>query len=141
MRKMKKRLLLFVCLISANIMACSSNTESKKEAAVAEFCKEYVTEYDVIEAQDNGEVLISVEAPDFEKIAKMMLEEGNEEVDIDVIKDMIEEYPEYRKEYMFSVANEETSVIEEEFLQHISYELMVTAIKEIKYEEKWSVEE
>lgn len=70
-----------------------------------------------------------------------MLKEGQEEVKVEALKEAVKKNSDCKKEYIINVESEEKDVIEEAFLEQISYELMVAAIKDVEYEEKWGVEE
>ena len=137
---MKKYVLLLLFLGMLGLSACSSEKEENSNDDVKNFCKQYASDYTFIESKDET-CVVSVEAPDFEKIVKILLEDGEQELNADLLQEVIENNPDCTKEYIVNVENEDTLVIEEAFLEQVSYELMVAAIQNVEYEEKWSVEE
>lgn len=137
---LKKKFLIIgvVCLLC--LSACGTEEKSESNGEVKNFCKQYASEYTVIESESD-KCVVSVEAPDFQKIVEIMLEEGKEDISAETLEETIEKNSDCKKEYIVSVESEEMDVIEEAFLEQVSYELMVAAIKDVEYEEKWSVEE
>lgn len=127
-----------MCLLC--LSACGIEEKSESNGEVKNFCKQYASEYTVIESE-NEKCIVSVEAPDFQRIVEILLEEGKEDISAEALEETIEKNSDCKKEYIVSVESEEKNVIEEAFLEQVSYELMVAAIKDVEYEEKWSVEE
>ena len=70
-----------------------------------------------------------------------MSEEGQKEVNVAELKKIIKENSDCKKEYIVDVEIQEVGAIEDAFLKQISYELVISAIKDVEYEERWSVEE
>lgn len=117
-----------------------SNDESNRES-IKDLCCEYSSEYSVIEEKSDGAYLISVTAPDFSKISRIITDSNNDSnVDATELEKMIKQYPEHIKEYEFLVEDCETATVEKAFFDKVSYELTASAITNIEFEEGWDVE-
>lgn len=86
--------------------------------------------------------MVSVNAPDFKNVAEaIMAENGENDITVNDIEKIVNEYPDYKKEYKFWVDADEKDEVEKGFLSEISEELIVDAIKNIDYTEEWGAEE
>lgn len=138
--------LLMIIIISVSTLSscgilCNKNKENNIDS-VKSYCEKYASEYDVIESGDNGAVQVSVEAPDFCKIVENIIgESGDQSVTVSEIEDEVNRYPEYTKEYNFWVDKEEDSEIRKAFLDEVSKELIIYAIRNTEFKDEWSVEE
>jgi len=137
---MKKYILLILFVGMLGLSACGSANEESSNDEMRTLCKQYASDYTFIENNDEM-CVVSVEAPDFEKIVKILLEDGEQELNAELLKEVIENNPDCKKEYIVNAEREDTLVIEEAFLEQVSYELMIAAIQNVEYEEKWDVEE
>lgn len=138
--QMKKYILLLLIFGILGLSACSSKKQENSNDEVKDFCKQYASDYTLVQSKDEM-CVVSVEAPDFEKIVQILLEDGQQEINVQLLKKVIENNPDCTKEYLVNVESEDISAIKEAFLGQVSYELMVAAIQDVKYEDKWSVEE
>ena len=138
--QMKKSILILLFLGMIELSACNSEKEKNSSDDVKNFCKQYASDYTLIK-NDDKTCVVSVEAPDFEKIVGILLEDGEQELNVDLLEQIIDNNPDYTKEYVVNVENEDTLEIEEAFLEQVSYELMVSAIQNVEYEEDWGTEE
>lgn len=115
--------------------------EDKEDNGLDDFCKEYISEYSIIQENDDGTFVVSVMAPDMASIMENMSENSQEkDIDVDDLEDMIKDYPNY-KEYVFVVNELTNSEIQDKFSDEIAKDLVISAIKNIEYNETWSAEE
>lgn len=130
---------IMMILLTIPFLGCS-NDENNRES-IKDLCGEYSSEYSVIEEKSNGAYLISVTAPDFSKISRLITDSNyDSNVDVTELEKMIKQYPEYIKEYEFLVEDCETATVEKAFFDRVSYELAVSAITNMEFEEGWDVE-
>lgn len=130
---------IMMTLLTIAFSGCS-NDENNRES-IKDLCGEYSSEYSVIEEKSDGAYLISVTAPDFSKISRLITDSNNDSnVDATELEKMIKQYPEHIKEYEFLVEDCETATVEKAFFDKVSYELTVSAITNIEFEEGWDVE-
>lgn len=124
---------LIICCIT--LSSCGHKNEDLKG-----FTAKYASEYTVVNKEkDNYSICVS--APDFQKIATLIMEEGNDnKVDSKKIIDYAEQHPEYEKEYILNVDGCSEDVIHKKLLDQISYDLMVAAIQNNEYSERWDTE-
>ena len=112
------------------------------EDAIKNYYIQYVSEYKILQKNKEGQFEISVIAPDFERIIESILTENKEvEITVTELERAIQKYSDYEKEYRFYSNSEQPIDIENAFLQKVSYELAVGAIKNIEYTEEWSTVE
>lgn len=130
---------IMMILLTIAFSGCS-NDENNRDS-IKDLCGEYSSEYSVIEEKSDGAYLISVTAPDFSKISMIITDSNNDSnVDASELKEMVKQHPEYIKDYEFSVIDCESATIEKAFFDQVSYELAVSAITNIEFEESWDVE-
>lgn len=129
---------IMIILLTIAFSGCSSDENNRE--SIKDLCVEYSSEYSVIEESD-GAYLISVTAPDFSKISRLITDSNNDSnVDETELEKMVKQYPENIKEYEFLVENCETATVEKAFFDKVSYELAASAITNIEFEEGWDVE-
>lgn len=142
---MRKRKLGSLVMIGLSLVVLSSCGISKKEDdgnALKKYCEKYASEYEVIEQKENGAIMVSINAPDFKSVTEaIMAENGENDITVNDIEEIVNEYPDYKKEYKFWVDADEKDEVEKGFLNEISEELIVDAIKNVDYTEEWSAEE
>lgn len=142
MRKRKLGVLVMTGLSLVMLSSCGISKKEDNSNALKKYCEKYVSEYEVIEEKENGSIMVSVNAPDFKNIAEaIMAENGENDITVNDIEKIVNEYPDYKKEYKFWVDANEKDEVEKGFLSEISEELIVDAIKNIDYTEEWSAEE
>lgn len=111
-----------------------------KDDSLKEFTVKYSSEYKVVNNENNN-YSISVSAPDFQKIATLLIAESNDnKVNSNKIIDYVEQHPEYKKDYILNVDECSEDVIHKKLLDQISYDLMVAAIQNNEYSERWDTE-
>lgn len=142
MRKRKLGALVMTGLSLVMLSSCGITKKEDNSNALKKYCEKYVLEYEVIEEKENGAIMVSVNAPDFKNVAEaIMAENGENDITVNDIEKIVNEYPNYKKEYKFWVDANEKDEVEKGFLSEISEELIVDAIKNIDYTEEWSAEE
>lgn len=142
MRKRKLGALVMTGLSLVMLSSCGITKKEDNSNALKKYCEKYALEYEVIEEKENGAIMVSVNAPDFKNVAEaIMAENGENDITVNDIEKIVNEYPNYKKEYKFWVDANEKDEVEKGFLSEISEELIVDAIKNIDYTEEWSAEE
>ncbi|MGN0408912.1 MAG: hypothetical protein ACI4E3_00745 [Candidatus Fimousia sp.] len=142
MKRCKLRGILFIGLSLVILSSCGIFRDENDSKSMKKYCEKYVSEYKVMEKKDNGSVMISVNAPDFKRMLEVIIEENEEkDITVDDIEKVAKKYPDYKKEYKFWVDTEEDDEIKKAFLNEVSKELIVEAIKNVEYTDEWSVEE
>lgn len=142
MRKRKLGALVMIGLSIVMLLSCGISKKEDNSNALKKYCEKYVSEYEIIEEKENGSIMVTVNAPDFKSITEViMAEKGENDITVNDIEKIINEYPDYKKEYKFWVDADEKDEIEKGFLNEISEELIVEAIKNVDYTEEWSAEE
>ena len=130
-------LVLSLCL--GILSSCGADKKGDNEG-IKEYCQKYVSDYKILEEKEEGEIVVSVTAPDFSNIVEAIVNEGKENIEIEDIEKAVKDNPDCEKKYVFSVCSEEKEEIEEKFFEKLSEELIIDAIQKIEYREKWSVE-
>lgn len=142
-KSMRKGKLKALGLISLTLVMLSSCEILKKEDdsnRLRKYCEKYTSEYEVVEKKEDGAIMVKIDAPDFKSIIEdILFENGKKDVTVDDIEKAVDEYPDYNKEYKFWVNCDDE--VERGFLNEISEELIVEAIKNIDYTEEWSADE
>ncbi len=130
---------IMMILLTISFSGCSNDENNRK--SIKDLCGEYSSEYSVIEEKSDGAYLISVTAPDFSKISRIITDSNNDiNVDATELEKTIKQYPEHIKEYEFLVEDCKTATVEKSFFDKVSYELTASAITNIEFEEGWDVE-
>lgn len=123
------------------ITACGNGRVEKEGGDVKEYLEEYAMDYEVIKEENNKKQL-KIKAPDFPKVITVMSKDGEEkEIRKTDLEEAVKDYPEYKKEYIIWVEDTSQEQIEEQFLQEVSKELIIEAIKDIEYTEQWGAGE
>ena len=140
------KIMLFFVISSLALSACASANKKeenqKTEEELKSYCADYSSEYEVLESEENGASKISVEAPDFRTIIKIVLDEkGVHDITVHEIEETAKMHPEYTKEYLFVVDDESEDEIKKRFLEEVSKDLIIEAIENTEYKEEWSAEE
>lgn len=104
---------------------------------------QYTSDYSIKHDNEDGTIEIGIIAPDFEKIINNAIKNNQEdEMNIENVNDLINEYPDYKKEYVIIVSDlSDKKEIEAILNDKIAEELIKSAITNIVYEEEWSAEE
>ena len=126
-----------VCVIGCVFVLCSCGN---KDNSLKDFTVKYASEYKVVN-NENDNYRVSVSAPDFQKIATLLIAESNDnKVDSNKIINYVEQHPEYKKDYILNVDECSENVIHKKLFDQISYDLMVAAIQNNEYHERWDTE-
>lgn len=141
---LKIKLWKVVLLLSGCLMVFSSckKAENKMEkGTVKKFYKQYASEYQIVQRNKQRGAQVSVSAPDFKFILRSLKKHDKKKISIKEIEEQVQKYPKNKKNYSFWVKKEKKEIIEKEFLEEISKDLILDSIKSIKFTEKWSTEE
>ncbi len=138
---MKKRKIFFVLLCSVLIMLIGCSKKNNDDSN--DFLTKYIDKYKIKQENDDGTTEISVIVPDFEKIIKnLAIDKLQSEMSIGSINNLVNEYPDYKKEYVIIVSNlSDKEDIEAVLNDKMAEDLIKSAITNIVYEEEWSAEE
>lgn len=130
-----------IMMILLTIVFSGCSNDKNNRYSIKNLCSEYSSEYSVIEEKSDGSYLVSVTAPDFSKISRLITDSNNDSnVDATELEKIIKQYPENIKEYEFLVEDCETETVEKAFFDKVSYELVASAITNIEFEESWDAE-
>lgn len=141
MRKSKLGALLLIGLSLAMLSSCGKINKEDDIDAVKKYCENFASKYEILDKGENGNVMMSINAPDFKSIMEFIIEEKKgQNITADDIEKAVEEHPECKKEYIFWSDGEGNNEIIKDFLEIVSEELIVEAIKNVEYTEEWSVE-
>lgn len=132
---------LFVCLVVMVILLVNRqnvNNEKLEYEVIQQYCLQFAKDYVVVSTTEDNKSLISVTAPDFSSIVVKLSEEGKQITEKE-LKRIVSENASETKEYTFSVDNtEDREEVEHVFLEQISYELMLDAVRNTEYVESGS---
>lgn len=139
--KRKRMMLLILCTLLTLTIACSNNDEESDKSN--NLILKYASDYSIKHENEDGTIEIGVIAPDFETIINNAIKNNQEdEMNIENVYDLINEYPDYKKEYVIIVNDlSDKEAIEAILNDKIAEELIKSAITNIVYEEEWSAEE
>lgn len=139
--KRKRMMLLILCTLLTLTIACSNNDEESDKSN--NLILKYASDYSIKHENEDGTIEIGVIAPDFETIINNAIKNNQEdEMNIENVYDLINEYPDYKKEYVIIVNDlSDKEAIEAIINDKIAEELIKSAITNIVYEEEWSAEE
>lgn len=134
-------MLLILCTLLTLTIACSNNDEESDKSN--NLILKYASDYSIKHENEDGTIEIGVIAPDFETIINNAIKNNQEdEMNIENVYDLINEYPDYKKEYVIIVNDlSDKEAIEAILNDKIAEELIKSAITNIVYEEEWSAEE
>lgn len=91
----------------------------------------YVEDYNVVEQLEDGNTIITVQAPDFSQIIlKMSNEVDYQNISVTDLINAVKENPKLVKEYTISVKNLDEENVEKAFSSQIAYELLIQAIEQ-----------
>lgn len=137
---MRKEIILFLFVLLILLSGCSN--KDKVDNSSSDYFTRYMSDYTIKQENNDGTIVISIIAPDYESIVKNVIKtEQGKELNIENINDVAKEYPDYIKEYIFVVDELSSEKMEEAFKDKIVEELIKSAITNIEYEEGWSTEE
>lgn len=140
--KRKRMILLILCTLLTLTIACSKNEEENDNSN--NLILQYTSDYSIKHENEDGTMEIGVIAPDFETIINNVVKNKQEnEITIENINNLINKYPDCKKEYVLIVSDlSNKEEIEAVLNDKIAEELIKSAITNIVYEEEeWSVEE
>jgi competence protein ComGC len=139
-------LILFFCIILSVlgiVFIKNKNKESESESRdnkIVKILKEYADDYKVVEKGEDDSVKVSINAPDFKSIIdECMKDNEGKKVDIKEIEKAVENTDSF-KEYTFWVDKNDRETIKQQYIDNIAEEVMVEAISNVKFEDRWDVE-
>ena len=140
---MKKRKIIFLLLCNVLIMLTGCSKKNSNDNNSNDFLTQYTYDYTIKQENDDGTTEISVIAPDFETIIEnMTIDILEDEINIENIYNLVNEYPDYKKEYAIIVSDlSDKEEVEAVLNNRIAEELIKSAIINIEYKEEWSTEE
>lgn len=141
--KNKKKLIVILlgCFILSLFSSCKTNEKEDESDVMKNYCEDFTNNYE-IEEKGDGTIKVKVVAPDFKSIAELILEKtNNTDFSVNDIKKTADENPELVKGYEFLVTREDKSEINKAFLDKVSEELIIEAIKNVEHTEEWSAGE
>ena len=104
----------------------------QEEKSIREICISYAEDYEVLTENQDGTKEIKVSAPDFAGITEVLCEEKQvKQINADVLQNAIQEYPELKKDYVFTAPSGKDQIIEA-FLDRVAYELMLSAMEQVE---------
>ena len=139
---MKKRKMFFWLLCSVLIMLIGCSKKNNNDGS-NDFLSQYIDGYKIQQENDDGTTEISIIAPDFEKIVEnLTVDKLQNEISIDNINNLVNEYPDCKKEYVIIVSDSsDKEEIEAVLNDEIAKQLIKLAIMNTEYQEEWSTEE
>lgn len=140
MRKLGALVLIGLSLVM--LSSCGTFNKEDDRDAMKRYYENFTSKYEIIERGQDGAVIVKISAPDFKSIVSHIIEENNnQDISVNDIEKAVEEHPECEKEYIFGADDEDSDKIKKEFLEKVSEELIIEAIKNVEYVEEWSAEE
>lgn len=136
MRKRKQRITIVLMLLVSIILVSCGKSKQNERKEIQEYCSSYAEKYEILEKAEDTVILVNVEAPDFKKIAEVMIKD-KKEMTSENLEKTARKYPKYQKEYQFLVDENEIEEIKEKFLQETSKNLIIEAIKNTNCTEEW----
>lgn len=96
--------------------------------SINDICWEHVTNMNVMELED-GTVKVTLTAPDFVSLVKLLYNENNDTVTSKNIAKAVKNNPECAKEYVFIAASSLDADIKSALMEQISYELTASTLE------------
>lgn len=96
--------------------------------SINDICWEHVTNMNVMELED-GTVKVTLTAPDFVSLVKLLDSENNDTVTSKNIAKAVKNNPECTKEYVFTAASSLEDDIKSALMEQISYELAASTLE------------
>ena len=134
---MKKRILLIGIVIVVILLIGLLHFLNTSKEDYEAFFIQYARDYTIIETNDEGDIKVSIVAPDFGNIIHTI---KKNDIDLEDIKIATELHPKNTKEFVFWVASEKSDEIEKKFLNHISNDLVIEGTTDREDIEDWSAE-
>ena len=107
-----------------------SESNSPESVSIVEDCWKHVTEISVVE-QNDGAVEVTLMAPDYVSLVKLLAVENNDTVTGDLISKAIRNNPETVKQYTFTASSSAESDVKKALMEQISYELLAQTLMDI----------
>lgn len=107
-----------------------THTVGKETVSIAEDCWDHVTDMNVIE-QDDGTVKVTLTAPDYVSLVKLMAAENDDTVTGKLITKAVKSNPEMVKEYVFIASSSAEIDIKNALMEQISYELVALTLEDM----------
>lgn len=124
--------LLVVVAIVAVLLVKQNQTppEGTEPVSVEENCWEHVTNMHITE-QANGTAQVTLTAPDYVLLAKLLAAENNDSITAERITQAVKDNPEAVKEYTFTAFSVEEYDVKAALMEQIAYELIGTTLMDL----------
>ena len=121
--------LLVIATIAAVMIIKQNDTPpvGSETISVAEDCWEHVIDMNVVD-QEDGTVEVTLTAPDYVSLVKLLAGEGNDNVTSEYITKAVKNNPETVKEYNFTASSSAETDIKSALVEQISYELVALTL-------------
>lgn len=156
---MKKYMNILVCVLSVLLTACNFADNEKslldkeyESGIVKDYILSFADDYSINEREDKIEVVL--QAPDFSLVINTLNEQNSDLKTADDVKSLSEEEKEKRlmealkssdsskmKEYVLVVDNTDENTIKDAFWNKITYDMMMSELRNIKLDDNWEIEE
>lgn len=138
--KKKRNIFLLLCSVLIMLIGCSKKNNDDNPN---DFLMQYINDYKLKQENVDGTFEISVIIPDFEEIMRnLAIDKLQGEISIESINNLVNEYPDCKKEYVVIVSDiSDKEEIEAILNKKIAEELIKSAIINNEYKEEWSIEE
>lgn len=110
-------------------------------AEIKSIISDYSTEYEVINQNNDGTYEVKIVAPDFAVLVEATLDKAEETIAAETLQDAIRDYPGTIKTYIFTVNSLSNDEIRAQFMDDVTYDIMIVAIQNSDYEEGAGVNE
>ena len=121
--------LLAIAIVAIVLLVNQNNTQpaGSVDVSIADDCWDRVTNMNVTE-QGDGTVEVTLTAPDYVSLVKLLSAEGNEDVNSEHITKAVKDNPETVKEYVFTASSSAETDIKNALMEQISYELVALTL-------------
>lgn len=124
--------LLAIATIAAVMIVKQNDTPpaGSETISIAEDCWKHVTDMNVVD-QEDGTVEVTLTAPDYVSLVKLLAGEGNDNVTSEHITKAVKNNPETVKGYTFTASSSEETDIKNALMEQISYDLVDLTLEDM----------
>lgn len=108
----------------------NSSPSDTEIVSIVDDCWEHVTNINVVEQHD-GTVEVTLTAPDYVSLVKLLADENNNIVTSEYIEKAVENNPECVKEYVFTAPSASNDDVKTVLMEQISYELVALTLEDM----------
>lgn len=126
-------IVLFVTAVVAVVwIVKNSNTPpaDTKAISITDDCWEHVTNMNIVE-QDDGTVKVTLTAPDYVSLVKLLASDNEDVVTGEHIAKAVKNNPECVKEYAFTASSSAGTDVKNALMEQISYELVALTLEDM----------